>query len=190
MTKTSPRVRRVLAALALLTGLSLLLAACGPNGSGQAGAGQTRAAAAASSALANPTVSAEADAFKGLVASCFPKTPLAQLKTVHVVFLESAHGKNGDAVQAARAKLFGCLGIPDDKRQDFVNDGLTAALHANPKLTTHAGRVTYFEVTLPQLVLKYKGAATASGTPGSTATATPKATAKATPSVSGTGSGQ
>src|SRR6516225_6847869 len=138
------------------------LAACGSSHHSSANPTTlvpTGAVGAVSSAAANPTVSAEAVQAKALVKSCFAGTPLQQLHQVHLVFLSSASGKNGAAVTQARDTTFTCLGIPKDKRQAFVNDAITAAEHANPKLTTHAGRVNYLEVTLPQLVLKYKGQA-------------------------------
>src|SRR6516165_3254138 len=144
----------------------LLLAGCGHSKSASANPTTlvpTGAASSAHSAIssieANPTTSAEAAQAKALVKSCFAGTPLQQIHQIHLVFLSSASGKNGAAVTQARDTTFTCLGIPADKRQAFINDALTAAEHANPKLTTHAGRVNYLEVTLPQLVLKYKGQA-------------------------------
>jgi hypothetical protein len=117
------------------------------------------------SATANPTVAAELNQGKALVASCFPGTLLQQVRTVHLVFLSSVHGKHADEVTAARDKVFTCLHISDPaQRQAFVNDAGEAALHASPKLTTHAGRVQYFEITLPKIVLKDGGTAAGMGT--------------------------
>ena len=172
------RARRVIiGGLALILGI--MLAACGGSHSGHSGAAASSAAAAASSAKAsieaNPTTAAELAQAKALVKSCFPAAPLDQIHTVHLVFLSSATGKNGSAVVAARTKLFDCLGIPQQSRTAFKNDALTAAEHA--KLTTHAGRVTYFEETLPGLVLKYKQTAGPADTGSNDSpTATPTAT--------------
>lgn len=150
------------AALAIL--ILAMAAACGASSSSKTAAGKASARAAASSAMANPTVSAELGQAKALVRTCFAGTPTQQLSQVHLVFASSATGTHGPEVVAARNKTFSCLGIPASQRQNFVNDALTAAGHASPKLTTHAGRVTYFEVTLPQLVLKYKNAGATPGT--------------------------
>jgi hypothetical protein len=164
-------ILRRLAGLAVIGLITALAAACGPHSGGTTSADQASARAAASSAMANPTVSAELGQARNLVKTCFAGTPTQQLSQVHLVFASSATGEHGPQVVAARAKTFGCLGIPENQRQNFVNDALTAAEHANPKLTTHDGRVTYFEATLPQLILKYKNAGAtpgASQAPGAT----------------------
>jgi hypothetical protein len=135
------------------------LAACGHA------AGNGQAAAAASSFAANPTTSADVAQAKALVASCLPATPVQQLKTLDLVFLHSATGKDGAQVTAARNKLSSCLGIPPAQRPAFENAAITAAEHGH--LTKSAGRKTYAEVTLPALVIRYKGMSTASASPGS-----------------------
>jgi hypothetical protein len=154
--------RFIFGALAVL--IAVLATACGTH---HASANPTTlvptgAASSAHSAIqsiqANPTTSADIAQAKALVKSCFAGTPLQQAHQVHLVFLSSATGKHGPDVVAARDKLASCLGISKSDEQPFFNDAVTAAEHANPKLTTHDGRVQYFEVTLPGLVLKYSKA--------------------------------
>ena len=152
-------------AVALLAALAL--AACGASSHSGAAADRSTAAAAASSIMADPTVSADVSQAKALVASCFTGTPLQQIHLVHLVFLSSATGKHGAEVVAARDKTFGCLGIPPDQRQAFINAALAAAEHGN--LATHDGRVTYLEGTLPGLVLRYKGLPAQSASPSASA---------------------
>jgi hypothetical protein len=181
-------MKRIIAAIlgGLLT--VVVLAGC-HSGSGQGAAEASSAKGALVSATADPTVQAEIAQARLLVRSCFPTAPLDQARTVHLVFLSSATGKNGPAVVAARDKLFACLGIPQDKRDEFKNQAITAAEHQTPKiLSLHpaAGVTRYLEFTLPQLVLKYKGTAAGLGTstaqpsiPGTTsgASASPSASA-------------
>lgn len=147
--------------------LAALVAGCNGSHSGQGAAEASSAKGAVASVTADPTVAAELDQAKRLVKSCFPAAPLDQARTIHLVFLSSAAGKNGPAVTTAREKLSGCLGIPQGKRGAFENDAIIAAEHQTPKiLSAHpaAGVERYLEVTLPQLVLKYKG--TAAGVTG------------------------
>lgn len=176
-------MRKTTAAIgAAALGASLLLTACGPS---NGGAGSAKSAAA--SVTANPTVQAELVQARLLVKSCFPAAPLDQLHTVHLVFLSSATGKNGPEVVVARDKLFNCLGVPRDRQDAFKNEAITAAEHQSPKvISVHpaAGVRQYLLVTLPQLVLKYKGTAAGMGTstaqpsvPGTSISATPAATA-------------
>jgi len=158
-TKTLAR----LAAAALFAAVLALAAGCTSKASGDSAA----AKGAVASATANPTVSAEMTQAKALVAHCFAGTPVQQVHQVHLVFASSATGKNGPAVVAARDKLFSCLHISDPaQRQAFTNAALTAAEHGH--LTTHAGRVTYFEVTLPQLVLQAGNGASPSASASAT----------------------
>lgn len=109
--------------------------------------------ARASSVMADPIASADVTQAKKLVAKCIPGTPVQQLHTLHLLFA-SKTGKNAQAGEQTRARIFGCLGIPADQRANFENDALTRAEHGH--LTTTAGRKTYFEVTLPQLVATYQ----------------------------------
>jgi hypothetical protein len=158
-------MKRIIAILALIAGLGFLITGC--KGSGQGAAEASSAKGAVASVTADPTVQAEIDQAKLLVKSCFPAAPLDQLHTVHLVFLSSATGKHGPEVVAARAKLFNCLGVPEDKRDDFKNDAITAAEHQKPKIISlHpvAGVTRYLEFTLPGLVFKYKGTAAGTGT--------------------------
>lgn len=136
----------------------------------------------------NATEQAELDQGKKLVVSCFPGTLVQQVRTVHLVFLSSATGKNGPQVVSARDKVFGCLGINDPARRTaFINDAGEAALHAKPSLARHDGRVQYFTVTLPKIVLKYGGNAGGVGTstarpsiPGTSASSAPVSPAPST----------
>jgi hypothetical protein len=170
MNTKNPARGLAMAVLSLL--LALVAGACTSKGGHV-----SSAKSAAASVTANPTVAAELDQAKLLVKTCFAGTPLQQARQVHLVFLSSAAGKHGPEVVAARDKTFSCLGINDPaKRQAFLNDAITAAGHGH--LTTHDGRVTYFSVTLPQLVLKHGGTAAGVGTstaqpsiPGTTANA-------------------
>jgi hypothetical protein len=156
------------ASLAAAGGLAaaLALTGCGPKST--AGAG--KASAAASSIAADPTTSADIAQAKADVKRCITGTPLEQIHTLHVLFLESASGSNGAEVTATRAKVFGCLGVPPAQQTAFKNDALTAAEHG--KVYTRAGAKTYVEATLPALLLKYQqGGASpaASSTPTTTA---------------------
>lgn len=148
-------MKRLITILALVAGLGFLLAGCQQEDS-------TKAKGAVASVTADPAVAAELAQARLLVKSCFPAAPLDQARTVHLVFLSSATGKHGPEVVAAREKLFTCLGVPAGKRDAFKNEAITAAEHQTPKiLSAHpaAGVREYLTVTLPQLVLKYKGAA-------------------------------
>jgi hypothetical protein len=165
------------AAVAAVIAIIAAVLVAGCNG----GSGSAKSAAA--SVTADPTVQAEIAQARLLVKSCFPAAPLAQLHTVHLVFLSSATGKNGPAVVKARDTLFTCLGIPQDKRAAFKNEAITAAEHQTPKIiSAHpaAGVQRYLEFTLPQLVLKYKGTAAGMGT----STAQPSIPGASIPSTS------
>jgi hypothetical protein len=173
-------MRKTPAAIAALAAAAVIaLAGCNPDSGSDA-------KGAVASATANPTVQAELAQGKALIASCFPGTLLQQVHTIHLVFLSSATGKHGPEVVAARDKVFGCLHISDPaKRQAFINAAGEAALHGH--LGTHAGRVTYFEVTLPKLVLAAGGTAAGMGT--STAQPTiPGTSVSPSPAPSTTGS--
>lgn len=172
-------MKRIITIVTLVAGLGFLLAGCKGSSSPDASA----AKGAVASATADPTVQAEIGQARLLVKSCFPASPLDQLHTVHLVFLSSATGKHGPEVTAARDKLFTCLGIPQDKRDEFKNQAITTAEHQQPKIiSTHpaAGIREYLTITLPQLVLRYKGTAAGLGTstgqpsiPGTSPAATP-----------------
>lgn len=165
-------MRKATTALAAVIIAVLALAGCHSGSSGAA-------KGAIASATADPAVAAELAQARLLVRSCFPSAPLDQIHTVHLVFLSSATGKHGPEVVAAREKLFACLGIPQDKRDEFKNQAITAAEHQTPKiLSLHpaAGVQRYLEFTLPQLVLTFKGTAAGLGT------------STGRPSIPGTGS--
>jgi len=133
----------------------------------------------------NATEQAELKQGQLLLASCFPKAITDQVKTVHLVFLSSATGKNGPAVVAARNKLFACLNIDTPaKRQAFINKAAEDA--AKGHLFTSGGRHTYFTVTLPKDILAAGGhAGGVSGqpaVPGTSGSATPRGTPSASAS--------
>lgn len=134
----------------------------------------------------NATEQAELQQGQKLLASCFPKSITQQIKTVHLVFLSSAHGKNGAAVEAARNSLLHCLNIDDPaKRQAFIDKAGQDALHGH--LTTHDGRHTYFTVTLPRDILAAGGhAGGVSGPTGNIPGVTSSATPRGTPSAGST----
>lgn len=162
--------------------LMLVLGACGSASSGHA-------AAAASSAEANPAVSADITQAKADVARCVTGTPLQQIHTLRVLFLESATGKNGLEVAATRARVFSCMGVAPAQQTAFKNDALTAAERG--KVYTKAGARTYLEGTLPALLAKYQaaGGMSPTGTPGTAATATAPAGSPApSPGKTGTNS--
>jgi hypothetical protein len=162
-----------LAAAAFLAAVLAVLAGCTSHG-GDAGAARS----AAASVTADPRVHAELDQAKALVKTCFAGTPLAQIHQVHLVFLSRASGKNGPDVVKARDKTFTCLGIPENKRDEFKNAAITAAEQQKPKiLSLHpaAGVRQYLLFTLPKLIATYKGL------PASPATS---ASASASPSAS------
>lgn len=171
-------IAKAVAAAFLAIALALTVAACNSSS-------KSSVKGAAASAAANPTVAAELVQAKALVKACFPAKPTAQIHTVHLVFLSSATGKHGAEVVVAREKLFNCLGVPRDRQDSFKNDAITAAEHQHPKiLSLHplAGVQAYLTITLPQLVLKYKGTAAGVGTstaqpaiPGTTVPASPSA---------------
>ncbi len=143
---------KVLIALAVVALAVLALAGCKGSSSNA-----SSARSAVASATANPTTAAELRHAKELVKSCIPASPLDQAQMVHLVFLSSATGKNGPEVVAARTKLGTCLGISKANEKPFFNDALIAAEHGHLVRGGHAARVQYFEVALPQLVLKYGG---------------------------------
>ena len=161
MTRNDTWTRRI-RAIAIAGILSAGLAACHSGSSHpQASAAAGSARGAIASATANPTTAADLASAKALVKSCFAGTPLQQVHQVHLVFLSSSTGKHGPDVLKARATLRDCLGISKADETPFFNDAATAAEHGH--LTTHDGRVTYFTVTLPGIVLKYSKAAPSSG---------------------------
>lgn len=162
MTQTTCKTwtRRILTAA--LIGLTLMLAACGSSKGSDASAAKS----AIASATANPATAAELRHAKELVKSCIPASPLEQAQMVHLVFLSSATGKHGSEVVAARTKLGTCLGISKADEKPFFNDAITAAEHGHLVRGGHAARVQYFEVTLPQLVIKYSNAGSFSPSPG------------------------
>lgn len=158
-------MRRLIVTAVLAGGLITDLTACQPSGDN---AGAARSAAA--SVTADPAVAAELIQARALVKACFPAKPTAQIRTVHLVFLSSAAGKHGPEVVAAREKLLNCLGVPRARQNSFKNDAITAAEQQHPKiLSLHpaAGVRAYLTVTLPQLVLKYKGVPASPAAPAS-----------------------
>jgi hypothetical protein len=117
-------MKRLLAVLALfaIVGMLLLITACG----------KTTASVSASTSAA-----AKGDA-KAL-SKCLPQTPVAQLTLAKSL-----------TSTAGRTKLADSCGIPPQRRAAFEEALLAAG--ENGHLTTHAGRVTFFEVTVPHLI--------------------------------------
>lgn len=76
---------------------------------------------------------------KALAAKCIPSSGLAQLSLLHS--LESRSGRQG---------LEARCGIPPARKAAFEAQVLSAAEHGH--LASHAGRVTFFEITLPKIV--------------------------------------
>lgn len=149
-------MKRLIAILLLVTGLSLTLAGCkGSSGGGNAAPstfGPASSAEARVSAAASAIPPADIAQAKADIARCITGTPLQQIHTVHVVLLESAKGKNGAEVTATRAKVFGCLGVPPGQQTAFKNDSLTAAGKQHPRVWTKAGIKDYILVTWPGLL--------------------------------------
>ena len=165
------RTRSRLAGAAAIAVLAIpVLAGCSRSGSGadatRASAGASQGRAVASSAMADPTTSADIAQAKALVAKCISGTPLEQIHTIHLVFLSSASGKNGAQVTAARVKVFDCLGVPEDQRTNFKN----AALGSAEKVRTKPQARTWLEATLPQLLLQYQTGGTPRPAPTVTTT--------------------
>ncbi len=138
------RLRQVTLAAAV-AGLALALAGCGPS---------SHHAAAIDSATAGPTVAADINQGKALVAKCITGTPLEQLHTLHLLLFTSARGRHATQVTQTRDRVFGCLGIPPGQRAAFENQALTQAEHGH--LGTKAGRRAYFEATLPGDLARYQ----------------------------------
>jgi hypothetical protein len=156
-------MRKIIIIITLAAGLGFLLAGCQHGDS-------TKAKGAIASATADPTVAADIKLAEADIKRCVTGTPLQQIHTVHVLFLERAGGKNGAEVQATRAKVFGCLGVPPGQQTQFKNDSLTAAEHQHPRVLTKAGIKTYVLVTWPGILARYQHAGTgASASPSVTA---------------------
>lgn len=135
-----------------LAAAAIVVAGCGKTTSA-AGTSNPAPAAAASSVMANPTASADLNQAKALVAKCIPGTPLQQVHTVHLL-VASKTGPDAQAGEQTRTKVYDCMGVPADQRDNFTNAALTDAEHGH--LGTAAGRHTYFGVTLPQLLATYQ----------------------------------
>lgn len=96
-------------------------------------------------AVPSATASAEKQKAEQYVATCVPQNnTLAQIQLA----------KQLGTDPASRTKLAQCLGIPQDQRQNFEADALSAAEHI--KWSDKDQRSQYFEVTLPNLALKYR----------------------------------
>ncbi len=160
----------------LVLAVTVLLAVTGCKGSGSASPGEI------SSFTADPAASADIAQAKADVARCVTGTPLQQLATLRVLFLERESGSNGPAVKATRAKVFGCLGVPPAQQTAFKNAAITAAGHQTPKIfTAHPapGVRKYLEITFPALLKQYQQAGSAtpsSAVSGPAAVATASAT--------------
>lgn len=89
------------------------------------------------SASASTSAAAKGDAKQ--LAKCLPSSPVAQLTLAKSL-----------TTPGGRATLSEKCGIPPQRRAAFEEALLAAG--ENGHLTTHAGRVTYFEVTVPHLI--------------------------------------
>lgn len=135
------------AAIALAT-----LTACGGHGSTSTDTGARASSFATSSAAAR----AKED-LTNISKNCGTATAAGQILAAKEVL-----SKDG------RDKLMAKCGIPQDQRKALEVQLLSAAEKAH--LTTHDGRVSYFEVTMPKLIL-------AAQTAASMGASTPKPTA-------------
>jgi hypothetical protein len=134
---------------------AIALAACG---------GKTGSGVPAVPTTFGPSVSAAASAAKadlGVISkNCGTATAAGQVAAAKDVLTSDG-----------RAKLMAKCGIPEDQRKALGTQLLAAAEKAH--LTTHAGRVTYFEVTMPGMILAAQTAASLHGsTPAPSASAT------------------
>jgi len=84
---------------------------------------------------------------------CIPTSGFAQLQLGKHLMSDTAAHPNG-----SRDALAQCVGITKANKQPFENDVINAAERGH--LLTHAGRVTFFQVTLPAIVAKYASAGT------------------------------
>lgn len=124
------------AAVALAAGAAVAISGCH--------SGSHAAAKASISAFASSSQGqfdkAQAQA---IIGRCLPKSETAQLKLA-----EPSKGK------AARKAVEACLEIPQQNRQAFDDAFVTDTMHG--KLGTKAGRATFAETTLPDLVVRYR----------------------------------
>ena len=120
-------IRKLLAVVALfaIVGFLLMLTACGKTTS--------------TTVHVNASTSAVAKGDTRQLAKCLPQTPAGQLALAHSL-----------TTPAGRAALSDKCGIPPQRRAAFEQALLAAG--ENGHLTTHAGRVTFFEVTVPHLI--------------------------------------
>lgn len=115
-------IRKLLAVVALIGVIGLILIVTA--------CGKTTPSASTSAA-------AKGDA-KAL-SKCLPQTPVAQITLAKSL-----------TTPAGRAALSNKCGIPPQRRSAFEEQLLAAG--ENGHLTTHAGRVTFFEVTVPHII--------------------------------------
>jgi Flp pilus assembly protein TadD len=129
-------MRKILTGLASVAMLTLAVTAC--HGSSGTKAESSAKAFASSSQGAYDKAQAEA-----AVKKCFPAQESKQL-----ALAEPSKGK------AARKAVEACLAIPPANRTAFDDALLNALLKGH--VTTKAGRTQLAEVTIPELVVKYR----------------------------------
>ncbi len=164
--------RRTMLTAAGITAVLALPAAAGCSSS-------SHAVSAASSIAADPTASAALAKAKADVKRCIIGTPLTQAHTVKILFLTSSAGDKADEVKATRTRVFTCMGVPKEQRENFTNEAITAAEHAHLIAHPVTNGKTYLLVTLPNLVDKYQH------TPAGVGTGQPSIPGVTTPGTAG-----
>lgn len=134
-------------------GLGLLLTGCNQTGAATASSGAAKASAFATSSAGQ----FDKNAGQAIVKACTPKTPTAQLTWLHNMARQNQVGTE------TRQAFGACAGIPPQKTKAFENDVLTQAEAAvktaatSKNVTLKEAGKTYLEVTLPKLVVTYRG---------------------------------
>jgi hypothetical protein len=141
-------VNKIIMTAVAVPALALSLAACGSKhtAAGASASAEASSVKASASAFASSAQGRQEQAqARALVKKCFPASETGQLKLA-----EPVKGK------AARTQAETCLEIPEGaQRTQFDEALLGAALSAH--LKTSAGRAQFTEVTVPELLLSYKG---------------------------------
>jgi hypothetical protein len=135
--------------LILLAALSL--AGCSSAKKNSAGGSASSAVASAASAIPSADISAG----KAIIAKCIPVNSAAS----QILFFGNLAKDTQDHPNGSRHELSLCFGIPKDKRPAFeaavLDAAEKAALQRHVKVKDKVKRFMY--VTLPGLILKYKG---------------------------------
>lgn len=145
--------KKILAAIAVPV-IAASIAACGTK---HAGAAASASASVHAFSTSSQGQKDKAEAQK-IYSKCLPQQPVAQLKYAQL-FIAGKNSKHAAQGKAERDALDACAGIPEGKRTAFNNAALGAGEKALEKeLTHHKGSLTtYFEATLPNLVISYGG---------------------------------